>query len=193
MSELATDSYADRRSDFRRPASRSAELLIGDGEGYGCVILDESDGGLQVETEQPLDLPEQLFIKFSDQASQLVRRCWASGTRAGYQFIEIVPAKRRGADIPAAVNDAPAEAFGGEAVGGEADLAAVNDFISIAHALLDLSGVPGGSDEADQIQELLAALPHARLQLAHRGSGGQVVQLFAIPQAWRDPPRQHRR
>jgi hypothetical protein len=28
-------------------------------------------------------------------ASQLVRRCWANGTRAGYQYIDIVPAQRR--------------------------------------------------------------------------------------------------
>jgi len=104
----ATTDYADRRQDPRRPASRRAELLAANNaQGVDCVILDESDGGVQIETAEPLDLPEQIIIKFSPHSSQLVRRCWAKGTRAGYQYIDIVPASRRKPlDMPASASRA---------------------------------------------------------------------------------------
>ena len=77
MHDLAANAaYADRRKDLRRPTARRAELLAANNpNGVDCMILDESDGGVQVETAQALDLPEQIIIKFSPQSSQLVRRC----------------------------------------------------------------------------------------------------------------------
>jgi hypothetical protein len=175
MHDLAANNdYADRRQYPRRQASRRAELLAANNpEGVDCMILDESDGGIQVETARELDLPEQIIIKFSPQSSQLVRRCWAKGTRAGYQFIDIVPASRRSLDIPAAA--------------GRADAIALNNFVQIALTLLDLPEMPAEClAQADRIKTSLEKMPHAALQLMHPGlNGSKAVQLFAIPQAIR--------
>jgi hypothetical protein len=65
-------------------------------------------------------------------ASQLVRRCWAKGTRAGYQYIEIVPAQRRWTDEPPP----------GQAAPDRTNFVAFNDFIHISRPLLDLAGEP---------------------------------------------------
>ena len=170
----ANANFADRRRDPRRPASRRAELLAANNpNGVDCMILDESDGGVQVETAEPLDLPEQIIIKFSPHSSQLVRRCWAKGTRAGYQYIDIVPASRRKMDLPAST--------------GSADAIALNKFVEIALSLLDLPELPAEClAQADRIQTSLEKMPHARLQLMHPGvNGSKAVQLFAIPQAIR--------
>jgi hypothetical protein len=170
----ATADYADRRQDPRRPTLRRAELLAANNpNGYDCMILDESDGGVQVETAEPLDLPEQIIIKFSPQSSQLVRRCWAKGRRAGYQYIDIVPASRRKLDIPASA--------------GRADAIALNNFVQIALTLLDLPELPADClVQADRIKTSLEKMPHAALQLMHPGANGsKAVQLFAIPQAIR--------
>jgi len=136
VSEPKTDDYADRRRHMRRSVYRTAELMLRGSAGHGvdCTVLDESEGGVQVELSQALDLPEELMIKFSDMASQLVRRCWAKGTRAGYQYIEIVPAQRRWADE---VPPPP-----GEATPDRTSFVAFNDFIHISRPLLDLAGEP---------------------------------------------------
>jgi hypothetical protein len=111
MSEADTlDRYADRRRHFRRPVNRSAELTLHTGEDfYDCTVIDESDGGVQVELAEEIDLPDEVVIRFSDHASQLVRRCWSQGTRVGYQFIDPAPAVRRTiADVPPPAREAPA-------------------------------------------------------------------------------------
>jgi hypothetical protein len=132
---VSKDEYADRRRHMRRSVYRTAELMLRGSAGHGvdCTVLDESEGGVQVELSQALDLPEELMIKFSDMASQLVRRCWAKGTRAGYQYIEIVPAQRRWTD------EVPPP---GEVAPDRASFVAFNDFIHISRPLLDLAGEP---------------------------------------------------
>jgi hypothetical protein len=174
MSQLATPvNYADRRRDFRHPVSRTAELLLpGNQTVYSCTILDESDGGVQLETTGTTEPPEQALIRFSPQSSQLLRRCWAHGTRAGYQYIKMVPAKRR-------LQEESVSPF------APSDAAAVNVFLQIAHTLLDLSDNSAHwLQQTDQIEALLAEMPHARLHLEHPGTdGSKAIRLFAIPHA----------
>lgn len=84
----------ERRKHFRTPMNRPAELRFQIRVGiYGCTVLDESDGGLQVDLDREVYIPTELIIRFSDGASKLVRRCWFSGTRAGLQFIDFVEAE----------------------------------------------------------------------------------------------------
>jgi hypothetical protein len=129
---------------------------------FDCTVLDESDGGVQVELEQAMQLPEELTIKFSDTASQLVRRCWAKGTRVGYQYIDIVPAQRR-------LMDDLKQPQQGEAAMGS--FVAFNDFVHISRPLLALAGEP--TDwlyPAEEIHGLLAggAEPPAMRSKARR-------------------------
>ena len=82
----------DRRLHVRTPTSLHAELRFRTTRDvYGCTVLDRSDGGVQIDLEEDHYLPEELTIRFSDGASQLVRRCWSLGTRSGFEFIEAVP------------------------------------------------------------------------------------------------------
>jgi len=103
MSEVnSLDAYADRRRHLRKPVNRNAELTLRTGEDFfDCTVIDESAGGVQVELAEEIDLPEEVVIRFSVHASQLVRRCWSLGTRVGYQFIDTAPATRRTVeDVP---------------------------------------------------------------------------------------------
>ena len=174
MSELATTvNYADRRRDFRHPVSRTAELLLpGNQTVYSCTILDESEGGVQLETTGTAEPPEQALIRFSPESSHLLRRCWANCTRAGYQYIKMVPAKRRRLEETTSPF-------------GQSDSAALHVFLQIAHTLLDLSeSSTHWLEQTDQIEALLAQMPHARLHLEQPGTdGSKAIRLFAIPHA----------
>jgi hypothetical protein len=171
---IATDDYADRRQHKRHSVFRTAELMLrGSQDGIGCTVLDESAGGLQVELAKALDLPEEALIKFSDTASQLVRRCWAKGNRVGYQYIEIVPVERLW--FPN-VSVSPAQALP-----TEADVKAFNDFIQISWSLLKLSCE---SEEllypAERIHALLSEMQDGWLLPEHGASGLRMAQFFAI-------------
>jgi len=110
MSETDTlDRYADRRRYFRKPVNKAAELTLRTGEDvFDCTVIDESDGGVQVELAEALDLPDEVVIRFSNHASQLVRRCWSVGTKVGYQFIDPAPALRpQLEDVPPPARAAP--------------------------------------------------------------------------------------
>lgn len=174
MSQVALlDNPADRRRHSRRSVYRSAELVLRGGrDGLDCTVLDESDGGVQLELAQALELPEEAIIRFSDTASQLVRRCWANGTRAGYQYIDIVPAQRSWSP---GVSPPPAQA--------RANFTAFNDFIHVSRPLLELSGEPGELlYPAEEIHAWLRGEPRARQQPTYRGSGRENIrELFAIP------------
>jgi len=164
MSEvLLADTHDERRRHRRRSVYRTAELVLSGGrDGVGCTILDESEGGLQVEMDHAFDLPQEALIKFSDTASQFVRRCWAKGNRAGFQYIDLVPAKRAwspGASPPPA-----------QAQVAKANFMAFNDFIHISRALIELSEEPGELlYPAEQIHALLARDQQARQLFAVLG------------------------
>lgn len=127
MSEADTlDRYADRRRHFRKPVNKFAELTLRTGEAFfDCTVIDESDGGVQVELDEEIDLPDEVVIRFSDHASQLVRRCWSLGTKIGYQFIDPAPAMRR------TVKDVPPPARAAEPV-------SIGEFACITPAALGL-------------------------------------------------------
>jgi hypothetical protein len=115
MSEADTlDRYADRRRHFRRPVNQTAELTLRTGEDvFDCVVIDESEGGVQVELDEEIDLPDEAVIRFSDHASQLVRRCWSLGTKIGYQFIDPAPAMRNETqDVPPPAREAEPRTLG---------------------------------------------------------------------------------
>jgi hypothetical protein len=174
MSECLDDQYADRRRHTRRSVYRTAELMVRDrADRFDCTVLDESDGGVQVELEQAMQLPEELTIKFSDTASQLVRRCWARGTRAGYQYIDVVPAERRWVD------NVPPPPLQAEA--GLGSFVAFNDFVHISRPLLELAGEP--TDwlyPADEIHAQLAAVAEPPVMRS------KVRRLFALARADED-------
>ena len=174
----ATDDYNDRRRHFRRSVYRTAELMLrGAPSGVPCTVLDESYGGVQVEVPRPLDLPDEVMIKFGDMATQLVRRCWARGNRAGYQFIEIVPAERR------VLDDVPPPPM--QAVAGQPGFVAFNDFIHISRPLLDLPLEPvEWLYPAEQIHALLAERASQGLPLLFRPVltvGDEQAQGSAVP------------
>ncbi len=140
------EDYADRRQHSRRSAYLAAELAARGGlDAVGCTILDESEGGLQLQvalSDAPR-LPEEALIKFSDTASQLVRRCWANGTRAGYRYIEVDHAAR--SLFPGVL----------AAQTARAKFLAFANFIDISRDCLDLPGEAALLYPAQQIHALL--------------------------------------
>lgn len=102
------DRFADRRRHLRRQLIKSAELSLRSGEDvYDCIVIDQSAGGVQVDLCEEVDLPDEVVIRFSDEASQLVRRCWSFGTKVGYQFIDPAQAlRRRIKDVPPPAREA---------------------------------------------------------------------------------------
>jgi len=79
---------SDRRRHFRSQVHEIAELILRRGEDpYACTVRDASANGIQVDLDEALEFPEELTIRFSNEASLLVRRCWSSGTKLGLEFI----------------------------------------------------------------------------------------------------------
>ncbi len=77
----------DRRQGMRAMVIRSAKLVCGPGQGiYDCLVLEQSDSGVQVDLGAVVELPEVLTIQLAGGAAYLARRVWASGTRAGLQL-----------------------------------------------------------------------------------------------------------
>ncbi len=160
MPEMDTlDRYADRRRHFRKPVNMAAELTLRTGEDvFDCTVIDESDGGVQVELEEEVDLPDEVVIRFSDYASHLVRRCWSLGTKVGYQFIDPAPAMRRQVeDVPPPARAAPAT---------------IGDDACITVAAL-------GLDRPDMAFVYPAERVHALIRSDHEGA----VQHSALPDA----------
>ena len=114
MLDSQTMENAERRRHMRLPTRQSAELFLGSAQAnHVCMVLDRSSSGVQVDLGETMDLPNTMIIQFSSQASQLVRRCWAAGTRAGMEFIGAPSQGATGAD--AATNgslDLPSETGG---------------------------------------------------------------------------------
>jgi hypothetical protein len=162
MSEADTlDRYADRRRHSRRPVNKAAELTLRTGEDvFDCIVIDESDGGLQVELAEEIDLPDEVVIRFSDHASQLVRRCWSLGTKVGYQFIEPAPAMRRQIeDVPPPARAAPAT---------------IGDYACITAAALELDRT-----------EMAFIYPAERVHALLRSNQESAVQPAGLPDAVR--------
>jgi hypothetical protein len=178
MYELAfANTHADRRHHTRRQVLRPAELILrNDPASQICVVLDESDGGVQVETDGADVLPEEAVIKFSDNASQLVRRCWASGNRAGYQFVEMVAVQRHWLQDD---QQRPQPV----------DILALNNFVAMSRTLLNLFVEnPACLHSIEQICARLAEVPHDHARIPDaRTANEQSLDLLKIPQAtsWR--------
>ncbi len=171
MSDAAfADIHADRRQHVRRRVQQEAALVLRDVH-YQCNILDQSDGGVLVQAEQALALPEEAVIKFSDSASQLVRRCWASANRAGYQFVQLVPVQRHWR------HDHPPEA--------PVDVLALNNFVAASQALLNLYATsPDRLHSIAQICVALLEMPRIKMPEADAAAtGGRQAERLTVPQA----------
>ena len=160
MPEMDTlDRYADRRRHFRKPVNKAAELTLRTGEDvFDCTVIDLSDGGVQVELSEEIDLPDEVVIRFSDHASQLVRRCWSLGTKVGYQFLDPAPAMRRQIeDVPPPARAAPAT---------------IGDTACITAAALELDRT-----------EMAFIYPAERVHALLRSNQESAVQPTALPDA----------
>ncbi len=163
--------HSERRQHARRHAHRVAELILRDDQAhYICTIVDESDGGVQVETDHAAALADEVIIKFSDSATQLVRRCWANGNRAGYQFIEIVPVQRH------LLQD-------DQQTPHQVDVVALNNFVAISRALLNLFVEnPNCLYSVERICARLSEVPHTHVRVPGRGAEEpKNLQLLTIP------------
>lgn len=173
MSEVAfVDSHADRRQHVRRHVQRLAELVMRDAQAsHFCTILDESQGGVRIQADDAGALPDEAVIRFSDTASQLVRRCWASGNRAGYQFVEIVPVERHYLQEESV---APRQV----------DTLALNNFVAMSRTLLNLFvEAPANLHSIEQICARLSEVPHAPMEEpASEGAVGAGQQRLIVPE-----------
>jgi len=87
MSEENDLDALDRRQGTRAMVIRSAKLVCGTAQGiYDCLVLEQSDSGVQVDLGVVVELPDLLTIQFSGGAAYMSRRVWQSGTRAGLQL-----------------------------------------------------------------------------------------------------------
>lgn len=65
------------------------ELSFGEfgAETVGCRIVDLSDTGVLVETDNPVQIPEFLTVRFFLNIEHRAQRCWTSGNQIGLAFI----------------------------------------------------------------------------------------------------------
>jgi hypothetical protein len=77
----------DRRRGNRASVIRSAKVICGPGQGiFDCLVLEQSQHGLQLDLGMVTDLPELVTVQFSGGASFLARRIWITGRRAGFEL-----------------------------------------------------------------------------------------------------------
>jgi len=88
--EAARKALAERRNAARVPVIKSAQITLGAGIGqsvYNCLVLDESTTGVLLDIGTMVDLPDELTLQLNGGATYLARRRWASGAKAGLEFL----------------------------------------------------------------------------------------------------------
>jgi hypothetical protein len=77
----------ERRTARRNPVIKSARLVFHKaGAVHDCLVLDESTGGVLVDLGGMIKVPHEVTIQFTNGASYLAQKRWASGTKAGLSF-----------------------------------------------------------------------------------------------------------
>lgn len=80
---------SERRQARRHSVLKRGQLIFGfGGSTIDCLILDESEAGVQAETAVMIEFPERLQLRYGGGAIRDVTRLWAVGTRAGLGFLE---------------------------------------------------------------------------------------------------------
>src|SRR5262245_4838439 len=81
---------ANRRKFVRRSLGYPAKIVAKDGSwGRNCRVLDVSDGGAKLVTEEPVKLPADFVLALSING-KAARRChvsWVEGCEIGVEFI----------------------------------------------------------------------------------------------------------
>jgi hypothetical protein len=82
------DEGAERRTQSRVKVLKAAKISGEEGRtAYDCLVLDESPGGVLVETGVMIPLPSEITIQFSSGAKFRAEPKWTAGTRFGLQFV----------------------------------------------------------------------------------------------------------
>lgn len=78
---------AERRTTRRKPALKSAKVLIGPAESvHNCLVLDKSAGGVLIDLGAVIRLPDEVTLQLANGARYLARCRWSAGTKAGLEF-----------------------------------------------------------------------------------------------------------
>jgi hypothetical protein len=79
---------SNRRKFARRTLNYPAKIIANDGSwGRNCRLVDVSDGGARLVTEQPIELPEDFTLALS---GKIARRChlkWIDDCEIGVTFV----------------------------------------------------------------------------------------------------------
>jgi hypothetical protein len=77
------------RRFIRRPIGYRAKIVATDGSwGRNCRVVDVSDGGARLLTEQPIELPDEFVLALSTRGAA-TRRChvvWKENCEIGVEF-----------------------------------------------------------------------------------------------------------
>jgi hypothetical protein len=85
--ESAASKTADNRRARRRQVLKRAQLILGSsGSTIDCLVLNESEFGVNLETSVMSQVPERLRVRFADGATREARRLWARGNQLGLEF-----------------------------------------------------------------------------------------------------------
>ncbi|MDQ2763643.1 MAG: hypothetical protein M3Y22_09235 [Pseudomonadota bacterium] len=77
----------NNRRSKRSRVLKSAKIIFGiSGSTIDCLVLDETEGGLRVETDVVIQIPENVTIQYRSGAIVPARRRWARGTEIGLEF-----------------------------------------------------------------------------------------------------------
>jgi hypothetical protein len=83
----AASGVAEKRRTRRRQVLKRAQLIVGStGSTIDCLVLNESEFGVNLETAVMSQVPEHLRIRFADGVTHEARRLWARGNQLGLEF-----------------------------------------------------------------------------------------------------------
>ncbi len=87
-------SPANRRQAPRARFIMSAQIVYDDSKSVmDCTVLNMSEGGVALESEDTLNLPEHFKLQFELGPTFDCRVCWMHGNKLGVRFLDVWPNK----------------------------------------------------------------------------------------------------
>jgi PilZ domain len=79
---------SNRRKFGRQPVSYPAKLIATDGSwGRNCRLIDASESGARLITEEPIELPQEFLLALSPKSARRCELRWIEEREVGVAFV----------------------------------------------------------------------------------------------------------
>jgi hypothetical protein len=83
---LRRASAFEEKRRWPRHQVRLRAQLVSEASAVDCIVVDLSEGGAQVRTTEPIQLPDEVVLRVEDGATYRASLRWMDGAHAGFEF-----------------------------------------------------------------------------------------------------------